>query len=184
MHTTSLVKVVQPLLAAALFACGCGSSTATKTAEVPARVGLESPAFAAGGAIPRRFTCDGADVSPPLRFASVPRQAAELALVVDDPDAPGGDFTHWVLFHVDPHTRSLAADSVPVGARQGRNGFGQARYGGPCPPVGAPAHRYVFTLYALGRALALPDGAAATQVRSAIAGSETAVGQLVARYGR
>src|SRR5688500_9604739 len=109
---------------------------------------LSSPAFADGETIPDRFTCDGDDISPPLEWSGIPDDAAELALLVEDPDAPGGTFVHWVLFGLDPKISGLAEGSVPPEAKNGLTSFGKTRYGGPCPPSGDPPHRYVFFLTA------------------------------------
>lgn len=115
-------------------------------AAVLAAFVLSSPAFAPGEPMSSRFTCDGRDVSPPLRWTAPPRGTVSLALTVTDPDAPGGPFVHWRLTRISPSARAL-----PEGSRAGgRNGFGKTGYGGPCPPRGQ-AHRYVFELRALGR---------------------------------
>ena len=107
---------------------------------------LSSPAFAPGEPLPARYTCDGRDASPPLRWTAPPRGTVSLALTVTDPDAVGGPFVHWRLAGISPSARSL-----PEGSRAGgRNSFGKTGYGGPCPPRGQ-AHRYVFELRALGR---------------------------------
>src|SRR2546426_810537 len=119
---------------------------------------LTSPAFADGHPIPAHYTCDGANVSPELRWSDVPEGTLSLALTCEDPDAPRGTFTHWVIWNLDPTTGGIRAGEVPAGARQGRNDFGSVRYGGPCPPPGHGPHRYYFTLYAVGRAIALPEG--------------------------
>ena len=106
--------------------------------------------FAAGGAIPRRFTCVGENVSPPLDWLGVPAGTVEVAVVVDDPDAPRGTYVHWVAVGIDPAHTELAEGALPPGARQGRNSAGKAAYSGPCPP-GGPPHHYRFTVYALKR---------------------------------
>jgi Raf kinase inhibitor-like YbhB/YbcL family protein len=184
-HTESLVKVVKAASAAAALACaGCGSSHMAAPSAAQARAGVTSPAFAAGSTIPRTFTCDGADVSPPLRFTGVPRRAAALAVIVADPDAPGGTFVHWVAFDIPATARALPQGSLPAGSVQGRNSFGAARYAGPCPPKGDRPHRYVFTLYALSRRVALPSSAPSAQLEAAIARRAIASGQLVGHYGR
>lgn len=115
----------------------------------PARATLHvsSPAFAAGGAIPARYTCQGQDVSLPLRWSGVPRGARELDLVMRDRDAPGGDFIHWRLGGIPASARGLATGQIPPGAKAGRNDFGKTGYGGPCPPRGR-AHHYVITVTA------------------------------------
>lgn len=132
----------------ALGAAGCGGLGASNPiSPAQVRIKVSSPAFAAGGQIPPRYTCQGPDVSPPLRFARVPRTARELDLVMRDPDAPGGNFIHWQLTGIPPSTRVLAADQAPSGATVGRNSFGTVGYRGPCPPAG-PAHHYVITVTA------------------------------------
>lgn len=105
---------------------------------------LTSTAFEEGGRIPREFTCDGDNVAPPLHWSGAPTGTRSYALVMDDPDAPGGTFTHWLL-HEIPST----ATELPGQGKALRNSFGREEYGGPCPPRGHGAHRYVFTLYAL-----------------------------------
>ena len=142
---------------------------------------VSSTAFTDGASIPRRYTCDGENVSPPLRLAGVPSSARELALLVEDPDAPGGTFVHWVAWGFDPSSPTLPQGATPPGT--GTNGFGRRGYGGPCPPRGAP-HRYVFTVYALAKRLDLPAGASADQLRRAVADAVIAEGRLIGRYGR
>lgn len=142
---------------------------------------VSSTAFTDGGTIPRRYTCDGEDVSPPLRVAGIPSGTQELAVLVEDPDAPRGRFVHWVAWGLDPSTATLQQAATPPGT--GTNGFGRRGYGGPCPPRGAP-HRYVFTVFALSRRLHLPPGASADQLRRAVADATIAEGRLVGRYGR
>jgi Raf kinase inhibitor-like YbhB/YbcL family protein len=172
-----------PALGLALAACG-GEKVAGPPPAAPDRIALTSPAFKADGTIPERFTCDGADVSPPLEWSGVPDDARELALLVEDPDAPGGTFVHWVLFKVKPGPTTLAEGAVPDGARQGTNSFGDAKYAGPCPPEGDAAHRYEFLLYALSSPLDLEAGAAAADVRAAVDDAALARGRLVGRFDR
>jgi Raf kinase inhibitor-like YbhB/YbcL family protein len=181
--------VLLVLLVAAVLV-GCSSSTVGKayvprpSSSPPDSIRLTSPAFADGGTIPVEFTCSGGDRSPPLRWTGVPGAAVELALVVDDPDAPGGTFVHWVLFALPPGDGGVEAGTVPPGARQGRNGFGKAAYGGPCPPQGDPPHHYRFVLYALSRKLDEPDGAPGEAVRRDAEAAAIARGRLVGLYGR
>ncbi len=110
---------------------------------------ITSPVFSEGQPIPKLFTCDGANASPPLEWSGVPAGAKALALIVDDPDAPSGLFTHWIVINLPPETKSLpeGAKALPAGSEQGTNDFGKVGYGGPCPPKGR--HRYFFHLYAL-----------------------------------
>ena len=144
-------------------------------------IAVSSSAFADGGKIPRRHTCDGADVSPPLAFSGLPSGVRELALLVEDPDAPKGTFVHWVAWGIDGTRPVLAEGEAPAGS--GTNDFGRAGYGGPCPPRG-PAHRYVFTVFALSRPTGLRAGASAADLRSAIDGAVLAEGSLTGRYAR
>lgn len=147
-------------------------------------ISLRSSAFADGDTIPRVYTCDGDDVSPPLDWSGVPSGAVELAVVVEDPDAPGGTFVHWVLWGLDAGQGGLAEGRVPAGVRQGRNDFGRVGWGGPCPPKGSDPHRYVFTLLALSDSLTVKAGASANTVKRAARGDVLAEGRLTGRYGR
>lgn len=97
--------------------------------------------------IPSRYTCDGKNINPPLEFIDVPKNAKSLVLTADDPDSPSGIFTHWIVWNIPPNTRSIKENSVPAGAKEGMNDFGNVGYGGPCPHSGT--HRYRFALYAL-----------------------------------
>jgi hypothetical protein len=149
---------------------------------------ISSSDFQSGGEIPRKFTCDGADASPELSWSEPPAGAQTLALIADDPDAPGGTFTHWVLFNLPAAVNNLAAnvskvDELPNGARQGRNGFRKIGYGGPCPPPGK-AHRYFFKLYALDQKLDLKPGAGKEELEKAIEGHTLARAEIVGQYGR
>lgn len=171
------------VLVAALATCG-GDDDDVPMPEAPMTLTLISPAFADGATIPQVYTCDGDDVSPPLEWSAVPGGATELALVVDDPDAPGGTFVHWVVWGLDAGVSGLGQGNVPAGAREGRNGFGRVGWGGPCPPRGSDPHRYVFTLLALSDALAVDAGVSADRVKRAAAGKVLAEGRLTGRYGR
>jgi Raf kinase inhibitor-like YbhB/YbcL family protein len=148
---------------------------------------IESAAFTEGGMIPERYTCDGADVSPPLSWTSVPSGTGSLALVADDPDAPGKTWVHWVLFDLPPDSGGLP-ENVPsektpaAGGKQGRNDFGRIGYGGPCPPGGT--HRYFFKVYALDRRLDLEPGASKQDLVRAMEGHVLAEGQLMGKYRR
>ena len=110
---------------------------------------LSSPDFSDGGNIPEGFTCEGKDVSPTLTIAGVPKEAKSLVLIVDDPDAPGGNFTHWLMWNVVPDLTEIVGNKPPAHAVQGVNDFGKSKYSGPCPPSGV--HRDDFRLYALTR---------------------------------
>jgi Raf kinase inhibitor-like YbhB/YbcL family protein len=146
-----------------------------------ARMKITSSAFQQGGNIPSKFSCDGANTSPPLQISDVPSGAKSLVLVVDDPDAPSGLFTHWTVWNIPPQTSTIAEGSTPKGV-QGTNDFGKSGYGGPCPPSGA--HRYYFKIFALDRDLDLPSGAKRSQLDAAMKGHVIAQGQLMGRYAR
>jgi Raf kinase inhibitor-like YbhB/YbcL family protein len=142
---------------------------------------LSSPAFHAGSPIPQRYTCDGRDVSPPLRWSRVPSRARSLAVELEDPDAPGGVFVHWLLWNLSPRTRGIP---VQVGRRtQGRNSFGRIGYSGPCPPQGS-THHYVFTLFAVDRRLTLARGASSARLHAALLHHTVSRARLVGTYGR
>jgi Raf kinase inhibitor-like YbhB/YbcL family protein len=143
---------------------------------------ITSPAFPHNGMIPIKYTCDGADVSPPLSIGNVPEKTGSLALIVDDPDAPMGTWVHWVVWNIAADTREIPENTVPPGALQGTNDFGKQKYGGPCPPSGT--HRYFFKLYALNAPLALKAGATKAQVEEAMSGHLLGKTELVGLYRR
>ena len=150
---------------------------------------LSSAAFADGGMLPPRFTCDGAGVSPPLAWEDVPDGTEAFALLCEDPDAPSGLFMHWVLWNMPSGSRELAEgvpkDAVlPVGPRQGTNSFGDVGYGGACPPRGDREHRYFFKLYALDTDLALEPGAKREQLLDAMREHILAEAQVLGKYKR
>jgi Raf kinase inhibitor-like YbhB/YbcL family protein len=145
---------------------------------------LTSPAFGAGERIPARHTADDADVSVPLCIRGVPRGARSLALVVEDPDAPQGTFVHWLLWNVPAETRSLAAALKADAFVQGKNGYGRVGWGGPKPPRGDGAHRYVFRLFALDALLDTARGATRDELESAMAGHVLAQACLTGSYFR
>ena len=146
-----------------------------------AKMKITSSAFQEGGNIPSKFSCDGADTSPPLQIADVPSRAKSLVLIVDDPDAPSGLFTHWTAWNISPQTSTIAEGSPSKGV-QGTNDFGKSGYGGPCPPSGT--HRYYFKIFALDRELDLPSGAKRGQLDAAMKGHVIAQGELMGRYSR
>lgn len=173
------MKARAPVAAlAALILGGCGGHTASTatttntptktTAAIPQTIRVTSPTFAAGGTIPRAYTCDGADTPPPLRWSGVPSHAQSLTLVMRDPDAPGGDFIHWSVTRIPATVTHIGGGaSLPPDAIAGRNGFGSAGYRGPCPPQGAKPHHYVITVTAYDAADA-----------------PVAAGKLTGTYGR
>ena len=146
-----------------------------------AKMKITSSAFQQGANIPSKFSCDGANTSPPLEIGDVPSGAKSLVLIADDPDAPSGLFTHWAVWNISPQTSTIAEGSTPKGV-QGTNDFGKSSYGGPCPPSGT--HRYYFKIFALDRELDLPFGAKRGQLDTAIKGHVIAQGELMGRYSR
>ncbi|MCQ1537215.1 YbhB/YbcL family Raf kinase inhibitor-like protein [Methanosarcina sp. KYL-1] len=138
-----------------------------------------SRAFEPNGMIPAKYTCDGANVNPPLGFEDVPEEAESLVLIVDDPDASMGTFTHWVIWNIEP-VSNIEEDSIP--GVEGINDFRKMGYGGPCPSSGT--HRYVFRVYALDRQLELKAGAGRKELENAMIGHILAEGELVGKYAR
>jgi Raf kinase inhibitor-like YbhB/YbcL family protein len=154
----------------------------TDTAK-PTRFTLTSPAFSDGAPIPRNYSCDGGDVSPPLAWSGVPAGTKALLLSVTDPDARG--FVHWLAWDLAPDLGALtesASGAMPGGALEGHNDFGRIGWGGPCPPSGT--HRYVFTLTALSAPLGLPRGTELAAVQRRAAGTTIGEARLVGTYRR
>lgn len=176
-------------LAASAWACGGGGTEVRPSEEtVVASIRLTSVAFADGQPIPARYTCDGEDKSPALKWTGLPQGARSIALIVDDPDAPGRVFVHWVLYGIPVSMSELpeavsGAARTSFGARNGTNDFRRSGYGGPCPPRGNP-HRYIFTLYALDGELDLEPGASKKEARAAMEGHILAEGRLMGTYQR
>jgi len=175
----------------ASMAAGCVSDQAATQPAQPAKTDevvsmadmkITSMAFGDGGNIPSKYTCDGADVSPPLEMTNVPSGAKSLALIVDDPDAPAGDWVHWLIWNISPKTAEIHENSVPAGSTQGLTDFRTNGYGGPCPPSGT--HRYLFKLYALDTTLSLGSNARKADLLEAMKGHIVAQAQLTGRYRR
>jgi Raf kinase inhibitor-like YbhB/YbcL family protein len=143
---------------------------------------LTSSAFAGGQPIPQRHSCEGEDLSPPLSWTGVPEGAASLALIVDDPDAPRGTFTHWLGWGLDPVVGGL--EEGEAAPEEGRNDFGVTGYRGPCPPPGHGPHRYFFRLHALADELELEPGAGRADLEQALAGRSVSVAELMGTYER
>jgi Raf kinase inhibitor-like YbhB/YbcL family protein len=149
---------------------------------------LHTSSFEPGGNIPKKYTCDGADIAPEFDWTDPPPGTASLALIADDPDAPVGNWNHWVLFDIPATARHLheglqKTEQLADGSRQGRNDFKRIGYGGPCPPPGKP-HRYYFRLYALDARLALPAGSTKAEVESAMKGHILAQAEVMGKYHR
>ena len=148
---------------------------------------ITSSAFEDGGLIPAKYTCDGADISPPLHWDAVPEGTQGITLICDDPDAPMGTWVHWVIFGLSAETTELAENippdsNLPNGARQGVSDFGRIGYGGPCPPSGT--HRYFFKIYALDTEINLAAGASKSELLKAMEGHILGQGQLIGKYKR
>jgi hypothetical protein len=152
--------VLAALLSIPLAACG------SDQAQAPQRISVRSAAFVPGGAIPRLYTCDGRDISLPLKWSGIPAEATELRLTMIDPDALGGGFIHWQLSGLSPRSTGVDAGKPPTVGNAGTNSFGTTGYRGPCPPRGGKPHHYVITVTAFG------------------AGRTVAAGTLTATYGR
>jgi Raf kinase inhibitor-like YbhB/YbcL family protein len=172
---------------AVLFACLClaGTAPAAKPKAPGAEGGnmrVTSPAFSMNQPIPAQFSCDGQDVNPPLAFDGVPPEAKSLALIVDDPDAPGKVWVHWTVWKIDPKTREIRQDSVPPGAVQGVNDFGKTAWGGPCPPGGT--HRYRFKAFALSFQPELAAGTSEPELVKAMQGKVIDKAELIGTYTR
>jgi Raf kinase inhibitor-like YbhB/YbcL family protein len=145
---------------------------------------ITSPSFDNGGTIPAAHTCDGQDTSPALSWSDIPTGTKSLVLMCDDPDAPAGLWTHWIVFNISPTTNKFSSgqDCHAIGAQLGANSWNKASYGGPCPPSGT--HRYYFTLYALDTTLPLKNGAPRSAIEQAMTGHTLAQTKIMARYAR
>ena len=169
------------LLVAVLVAAGCSDDQGHEVdSDAASTITVTSDAFAEGDTVPERFTCDGEEVSPPLAWSG--GQGAAWALVVDDPDAPGGTYVHWVVVDVAGATTSVGAGQVPAGGVQIANSAGDTSYAGPCPPGGE--HRYRFTVYALEAPTGLTRGASLDDALDAVGKQATARGTLMGVYAR
>ena len=141
---------------------------------------IESPVFEQNKSIPSKYTCDGEDIYPPLKFSRIPEDAKSLVLIVDDPDAPGGTWVHWTIWNITPETEEVGEANLPQGAVEGITDFGKSGYGGPCPPSGT--HRYFFKLYALDTTLDLDSSAEKEDIEKAMEGHILAQTQLIGLY--
>lgn len=182
------------LLLAAIMLSSCKGETPSSNNVQPsnqatggkkAQMKVTSKAFQDGGMIPKQYTCEGANISPPLAWDVVPEKTKSIALVTEDPDAPGKTFIHWVAFNIPASARELpenipAQENISGGGRQGTNDFKKVGYGSPCPPSGT--HRYYFKLYALDTELTLDSSATKDQLLKAIDGHVLGEGQLMGKY--
>jgi Raf kinase inhibitor-like YbhB/YbcL family protein len=141
---------------------------------------ITSSAFQNGGAIPAKFSRERGNSNPPLEIESTPSNAKSLVLIIDDPDAPGGLFTHWLVWNIDPKTSAILEHNAPKGAVEGKNGFGSVGYDGPQPPAGT--HRYYFKIFALDQSLNLAAGSKRRELEKAMKGHVIAQAQMMGRY--
>jgi Raf kinase inhibitor-like YbhB/YbcL family protein len=173
------------------FAATIGAALGTRQTQTGGHkmaFSLSSSDFQNGATIPKNFTCDGADMSPELSWSDTPKGSQSFALIADDPDAPAGTWTHWVIYGLAADAKSLPqnvskVDQLPDGGMQGRNDFRKIGYGGPCPPPGKP-HRYFFRLYALDAKLNLKPGASRQEIEQAMKGHVLGQAELMGKYGR
>ena len=161
-----LITLISLLLAGCTAGSVVDTFQSTTTNNLKNMMTITSPAFKNGDPLSQDYTCDGAGTNPPLIFSNVPYGAKSLALIADDPDAPRGTFTHWVVFNIDPKVREIPTEGTPRTALIGKNDFGGNEYGAPCPPSGT--HRYFFRLYALDSDLNLSAGASRAKVEAAL----------------
>jgi len=171
---------MQKAIIAAAFAIAVATTASFAAGE--AKMKITSSAFQEGGDIPSKFSRDGQDINPALRIEGTPSNAKTLLLIMDDPDAPVGLFTHWLVWNIDSKTTEIAEKSVPKGAVQGTNDYPTLGYGGPQPPSGT--HRYYFKIFALDQTLDLKAGAKRAEVDAAMRGHVIAQGELMGRYSR
>lgn len=183
----AVVVTLLPLLL--LASCSQNRSSSTSSNLSPSNLSpnqvtmkLTSPAFNNEAYIPAQYTCDGRDVSPELDIAEIPAGTKSIVLIVDDPDAPVGDWVHWTLWNIDPSTVKITENSIPAGAVQGITDSGKPGWGGPCPPSGT--HRYFFKLYALDRQLELSPEARKKDIEKAMDSFVLAQATLMGRYSR
>ncbi len=188
-----LKRVAMLMILMSLVLLGCATrpqpvvQSPAEVKENKMEIKLTSAAFKEGQPIPRQYTCDGVDVSPPLEWAGVPKTARTVAIICDDPDAPAGTWVHWVLYNLPAENIGLVeslptTENLKAGGFQGQNDFGKIGYGGPCPPSGT--HRYFFKIYALDSELPLKAGATKADLEKAMEGHIVSQGQLMGTYRR
>ena len=174
------------LIAVLIMICPLSVSAETK-GGVEMKISVLSAAFADGGMIPRQYTCDGANISPPLSWSTLPEGAKSIAIIADDPDAPAGTWVHWLVYNLPPDLKGLpedipAKETLANGGMHGMTDFRRMGYGGPCPPSGT--HRYFFKVYALDSLLDLYPGAIKKRLLNAMEGHVLAEGELMGKYRR
>jgi Raf kinase inhibitor-like YbhB/YbcL family protein len=187
MKKTALLLLIMIIGIASGNLCAKSPDVKKKGVKTMDTIKIQSAAFKHMQPIPSRYTCDGADVSPPLSWSNVPAAAKSLVLISDDPDAPAGTWVHWVAYDLPPANESLPenvpkCDTVPGGGKQGTTDFGRVGWGGPCPPGGT--HRYFFKIYALDIMLDLPAGKTKAEIEKAMKDHILAKGELAGTYKR
>lgn len=176
--------------AAVLAACASGQGPGPKAADalaaadVPATITVTSPAFGNGAPLPTRFTCDGTNISPSLRWQNLPPATAELAIVADDPDASGGTHVHWIVVAIPPNATGAAEDAIPEAAKLTEQSENRARWQGPCPPKGGDPHTYRFTVYALGKTTGFSSSTKMVKALDGIRANAVAKGEIRATFQR
>ena len=185
----NLNKIIISSILLGLFLTACNKHQAIKNGfkygeaiKVEVNMILSSPVFLHNQYIPAKYSCNGLDINPPLRIKGVPAGAQSLAFIVDDPDAPNGDWVHWLVWNIKPEIKEIEENSVPVGAVQGITSFGQNKWGGPCPPTGT--HHYHFKLYALDKVLDLGTQSNKAELEQAMNGHILETSELVGLYKR
>jgi Raf kinase inhibitor-like YbhB/YbcL family protein len=177
-----ILLVAIPVLAVGALAGPAFAASPAEKSKVK-KITVTSAAFGNNKAIPSGLTCDGSSASPPLKFRTVPKAAKDVALIMTDPDLPGGGtFVHWVAWRL-PKT-GLPEETLPPGVVQGKSSIGTDAYQGPCPPPGSQPHHYVFNVYAVSKQITLPPGASADDLRGAVKGNVLAQGALTGTYQR
>lgn len=183
----TLKNSISILLVTVLLIFAGIQAACTDDPEIPV-IKIKSAAFEQEKPIPAKYTCEGEDISPDLEWSEIPEETMELALVCDDPDAPGGTWVHWVVYGIPADTGGLAesfpaVEQTEAGVLQGKNSWRKIGYGGPCPPPGKP-HRYLFKIYALDKKLGLKPGAIKRTLEDAMKDHIIGYGELMGTYGR
>jgi Raf kinase inhibitor-like YbhB/YbcL family protein len=171
-----------------LLAVISGCIAEKKEVDTMEKITISAEVFKEGEIIPAEYTCEGKNVSPSLSWKGIPAGTKSIAMIMDDPDAPGGTFVHWLLFNIPGNTQKLPKgiprnQTLDDGSLQGKNDFERLGYGGPCPPPGKP-HRYYFKIYALDTKLKLQPGASRQQLENAMKGHILSTGELMGKYQR
>lgn len=188
MSTFKLLKVSIVTIVSLCFLFTTGIITSCKETIIPKEeimrgfMKIESPSFSNNEMIPSNYTCDGANINPPLIISGAPKDAKSLVLIVEDPDAPSKTWVHWTIWNINPYTKEIPENTIPEGAVQGVTDFGKPGYGGPCPNSGI--HHYFFKLYALDITLNLNSSANAEDIQEAMQGHILDSSELIGIYER